>query len=304
MIKRTLCFEQEAYLSVRAGQLVVRYPNDQSPERTVPIEDIGVVVLEHYRITLSHSLLSRLLSNNVAVITTDAQHLPQGLLLNLNGHHMQQLHFSHQIAMTSTLKNKLWQQTIKAKIRNQLLLLQQQGIATDSMHYWSKQVRSGDPENLEGRAAAYYWKHLFGIQTNFIRDRDGTAPNNWLNYGYAILRALVARSLTASGLLPTLGIHHHNRYNAYCLADDIMEPYRPYVDQLIVELLDSYPEEEELTPEIKRALLQIPVIDVVLGKKAHPLMVAVQQTTASLYECITQQRTTIQYPILHEHATL
>lgn len=165
------------------------------------------------------------------------------------------------------------------------------------MRVWADEVRSGDADNVEARAAAYYWRNLFPRIEGFTRDRDGIPPNNLLNYGYAILRAIVARSLVISGLLPTLGIHHHNRYNAYCLADDIMEPYRPYVDELVVGLLNTSDSlDYSLSKEIKASLLSIPTIEVTLEEKRSPLMVAVGQTTASLFKCFNGEVRKIVYP--------
>ena len=166
------------------------------------------------------------------------------------------------------------------------------------MEAWVKEVKSGDVDNLEGRAAAFYWKNLFGEIEGFNRDREGVPPNNLLNYGYAILRAVVARALVGSGLLPTLGIHHHNRYNAYCLADDIMEPYRPYVDRLVTEMVDSGMDISTLTTEIKSKLLSIPVIDVVINGRRSPLMIGVATTTASLYKCYSGEIRKIAYPTM------
>ena len=163
------------------------------------------------------------------------------------------------------------------------------------MYVWASDVKSGDTSNLEARAAAYYWKNLFRIE-GFTRDREGIPPNNLLNYGYAILRAVVARSLVASGLLPTLGIHHHNRYNAYCLADDIMEPYRPYVDRLVCGIIKQGVDYAELTRELKAQLLTIPVLETFILGKRSPLMVAVGQTTASLYKCFSGELRRISYP--------
>ena len=161
---------------------------------------------------------------------------------------------------------------------------------------WSNDVRSGDPDNLEARAAAYYWKHFFPNVDNFVRDRDGEYPNELLNYGYAILRAVIARGLVSSGLLPTLGIHHHNRYNAYCLADDIMEPYRPFVDQLVFQIIKEHGISVDLTKEIKAKLLSIPILDVTISGKRSPLMIAVGQTTASLAKCFDGEMRKISYP--------
>ena len=166
------------------------------------------------------------------------------------------------------------------------------------MRVWANEVRSGDPDNLEARTAAHYWRNLFLDYPHFVRDREGTPPNNLLNYGYAILRAVIARALVGSGLLPTLGIHHHNRYNAYCLADDIMEPYRPYVDQLVIQILHKHKETSVLTKELKMELLGIPMLDVVMNGKRSPLMIAAQQTTASLAKCFSGEIRHISYPEL------
>lgn len=234
MIKRTLFFGNPAYLRFKDEQLVITLPEaSMLPEKdrtiTIPVEDIGVIVIEHPQITITHLLMNSLLENNVAVITCNSNHMPSGLLLPLEGNTTQQERFRHQINASEPLRKQLWQQTVRQKILNQAMVLSQVGRKTENMKYWAEQVKSGDTENHEGRAAAYYWGELFETSLEFRRDRKGFAPNNLLNYGYAILRATIARSLVASGMLPTFGIHHHNRYNAYCLADDMMEPYRPYV---------------------------------------------------------------------------
>ena len=301
MIKRTLYFGNPAYLKFKDEQLVINLPETSVlPEKdrtiTIPIEDIGFVVLENPQITITHQLMSALLENNVAVITCDLRHMPAGLLLPLEGNTTQSERFTHQINASEPLRKQLWQQTIRQKILNQAALLKQEGRKIENMKYWADQVKSGDTENHEGRAAAYYWGELFDTSLDFRRDPDGFAPNNLLNYGYAILRATVARSLVASGMLPTLGIHHHNRYNAYCLADDLMEPYRPYVDRLVLEILNSPKMPEELTREHKAKLLQIPVLDVIINDRRSPLMLAVQQTTATLAKCFLGELRKIEYP--------
>ncbi len=301
MIKRTLYFGNPAYLRFKDEQLVINLPETSIlPEKdrviTIPIEDIGVVILENLQITITHQLVNALLKNNVAIITCDERHMPSGLLLPLEGNTTQSERFTHQVNASEPLRKQLWQQTIRQKILNQASVLKQEGRKIENMKYWSDQVKSGDTENHEGRAAAYYWGELFDSSLDFRRDPEGFTPNNLLNYGYAILRATVARSLVASGLLPTLGIHHHNRYNAYCLADDIMEPYRPYVDQLVLEILESGEMPEELTKEHKAKLLQIPVLDVNINSRRSPLMLAVQQTTASLAKCFLGDLRKIEYP--------
>ncbi len=297
MIKRTLYFGNPAYLSTKAEQLIVQFPDDQKPLAKVPIEDIGVIVLDHYRLTLTHGLVGKLLSNNVAMITCDEKHLPQGLMLNLTGNNVQTQRFKAQIEAGEALKKKLWQQTVKAKIMNQASLLQQQGIATENMMYWAGKVKSGDPENYEGRAAAYYWKHLFESEIDdFTRGRFDAEPNNLLNYGYAVLRAIIARSLVGSGMLPTLGIHHSNKYNAYCLADDIMEPYRPFVDRMVLYMIRNKEDIYQLDKSMKAELLQLPVQDVSINGNTSPLMIASQYTASSLSQCFGDNTRKIRYP--------
>lgn len=310
MIKRTLYFGNPAYLSVRLEQLEIRLPEveknatlhetfKESAVKRIPIEDIGVVMLDHKQITITQGALGALLNNNVAVIICDEHRMPIGLMLPLEGNTTQSERFRHQIEASLPLKKQLWQQTIQAKILNQsAVLLCQRGVECGNMEAWAKQVKSGDADNLEGRAAAFYWQSLFGNIEGFRRDREGVPPNNLLNYGYAILRAVVARSLVGSGLLPTLGIHHHNRYNAYCLADDIMEPYRPYVDKLVTEIVDSGADMSQLTTELKSKLLSIPILDVVVNGRRSPLMIGVGMTTASLYKCFSGESRKIAYPIM------
>ena len=314
MIKRTLCFTNPAYLSLKDRQMVIRLPEVEKSDmpdvlkkesvRTIPVEDIGVVVFDNRQITITHGLLEALLENNCSVVTCDSRSMPVGLMLPLCGNTVQSERFRDQLDASVPLKKQLWQQTVKAKIDNQAAVLAAcAGAETGCMRRWSADVRSGDPDNLEGRAAAYYWKSLFaGVPglSDFTRNRQGIPPNNLLNYGYAILRAVIARSLVSSGLLPTLGIHHHNRYNAYCLADDVMEPYRPLVDSLVFCIVNEYGGDmpEDITKELKMRLLGIPVTDVRIGGKRSPLMVAATQTTASLYKCFTGEARRIAYPVM------
>ena len=308
MIKKTLCFSNPIYLSLRNAQLVLHIPEVENnktlpeaikkeAERTIPIEDIGVVVLDNRRITITSGAMEALLENNCAVITCNQKSMPVGLLLPLCGNTTQNERFRSQLEASLPLRKQLWQQTIKQNILNQEHVLRiNTAQETNCMRVWSNDVRSGDPDNLEARAAAYYWKNVFTTYPNFVRDREGTPPNNLLNYGYAILRAIIARALVGSGLLPTLGIHHHNRYNAYCLADDIMEPYRPYVDQLVLDIIQCNLEISDITRDLKMLLLGIPMLDVVINGKRSPLMIAAQQTTASLAKCFAGEIKRISYP--------
>jgi CRISPR-associated protein Cas1 len=247
---------------------------------------------------LTQSLIAALLENNVALIFCDDTHHPAGLVLPLDVHHVQQERFSIQIEASVPMKKQLWQQTVEAKIRNQASLLQKIGCEPGKLVTLARIVKSGDPENLEGQASYYYWGQIFSGLIAFSRDRKGEPPNNLLNYGYAILRAVAARSLVGSGLLPTLGIHHSNRYNAYCLADDIMEPYRPYVDEIVYNIVKSGKEWQELTPVIKKHLLQICSIDIYFEGERSPLMVGMQRTTASLSQCFEGEKRKISYPDL------
>lgn len=270
------------------------------PERqtTIPIEDIGMVVLDCQQITLTHGLMAALLDNNASVITCNVRHMPVGLMLPLEGHTVQSERFQDQLSASLPLRKQLWQQTVQQKILNQAAVLREMRHAeTGNMQQWATAVKSGDSGNLEGRAAAYYWSQMFpDAEETFTRDREGVYPNSLFNYGYAVLRAVIARALVSSGLLPTLGIHHHNRYNAYCLADDIMEPYRPYVDKLVVQTIEKYPNNDEITTDIKRSLLTIPTLEVHINGQRSPLMVAASQTTASLARCFAGEARKITYP--------
>lgn len=308
MIKRTLYFGNPAYLSVANAQLVIKLPETEinfkekyqgsNPNtKTIPIEDIGLVVIDHRQITITSGAISSLLENNSAVVTCDSKCMPSGLLLPLSGNTIQNERFRAQIESSIPLRKQLWQQTISQKIHNQYAVLKvNTNTECGCMEAWSKDVRSGDPMNLEARAAAYYWKNLFPDFDNFVRGQEEDYPNNLLNYGYAILRAVIARALVGSGLLPTLGIHHQNRYNAFCLADDIMEPYRPYVDQLVIDIMQEFPGVINLCKEIKARLLTIPVIDVLIKGKKSPLMIAAGLTTASLAKCFEGTARKIDYP--------
>lgn len=321
MIKRTLYFGNPAYLSKKNDQLLIKSPEEKSAEiedlsgeiepekndkyksrsniNTIPIEDIGILILDNQQITITQGLLYFLLQNNTALVSCDSSHMPVGLFLPLDSNQIQSQVFGFQIEASEPLKKQLWQQTISTKIFNQAMVLSRRNKKCDNLKLWSKKVRSGDPDNYEGRAAAYYWKNIFPEELEFERDRYGLPPNNLLNYGYAILRAVVARALVSSGLLPTLGIHHHNKYNAYCLADDIMEPYRPYVDDLIATFIDDGEDFTELTPSIKKQLLAIPTITVNIEDESGPLMVIMHRTTASLVKCFKGEARKIIYPLIN-----
>lgn len=285
--------------------MVVRIPNttdrdlasnEEDIVRTLPIEDLGIIILDHKQITITLGLIEALLENNCALITCDSKRMPTGLMLPLSVNSIQNERFRNQLESSLPLRKQLWQQTIEAKIRNQASVLKYQtGQEHKNMLKWSESVRSGDTDNMEARAAVYYWKNLFPDNPHFVRDREDEGANALLNYGYSILRAVVARALVGGGLLPTLGIHHHNRYNAYCLADDIMEPYRPYVDKLVAEMITDGAE-QKINATNKVKLLNIPVIEVNINGRRSPLMIAVSQTVSSLVKCFKGECRKLIYP--------
>ncbi len=292
MIKRVLCFENPARLSLKLAQMVVEL---QDVTRTLPIEDIGVVILDHKQITITHALIDALLANNVAIVTSNDKHLPVGLMLPLDGNTLQSERFRAQIDASEPLKKQMWQQTIVAKILGQAHVLGIQHIEHSNMLKWAKDVRSGDTENMEARAAAFYWRNMFEKDV-FIRDPQGLPPNNLLNYGYSIVRAMMARALVGAGLLPTLGIHHHSRYDAYCLADDIMEPYRPFVDMKVLEMWSKGGVTSDISSEQKRELLGITTMDVNISGHRSPMMLAIQTTAQSVQKCFSGEARKIIYP--------
>jgi len=293
MVKRTLHFSNPAHLSFQNAQLLIELKDEQRTARTIPIEDIGVVILEHPQITLSMKVLDALIKANVAIVSCDDHYMPSGMFLPLEGHHTQTERIRNQLNASEPLKKQLWQQTIRIKISNQATVLDKIGLNGARLMDLSQKVKSGDSANLEAQAASYYWQQLYG--SDFVRSRKMESPNAQMNYGYAILRSLVARALSASGMYPSVGIHHRNKYNAFCLADDIMEPYRPFVDWMVLNL--NYPEEESgLTKNQKITLLSIPQIDVQITELKRPLFHAVSLTTASLYKCFAGEARKVSYP--------
>ncbi len=295
MIKRTLYFGNPAYLKTATEQMVITLV-ETGETKQVPIEDIGLLILDHQQITITQALIAKLLANNAAFITCDNTHHPVGLMLNLEGNTLQSHKFQAQVNATSPLKKQLWQQTVIAKITNQATLLKAERTEFGLLNTYAKNVKSGDSSNCEAMAAAYYWKRLFPEFLDFRRERYGPPPNNLLNYGYAIVRAVVARALVASGLLPTLGIFHRNQYNAYCLADDIMEPYRVFVDKTVCNIIRMNGQFLEMTTNMKKELLAIPATDVLIDDQKSPLMIAAQRTTASLVKCFEGKGRKIMYP--------
>jgi len=297
MIKKTLLIENKSSITTKNLQLVIK---TETKESTVPIEDIGFLVLDNPEIYLSIPAMNLIVENNTAVIICSKNHLPNGMLLNLNSHHIQQEIFKNQIEASMPLKKQLWQQTIVEKIRNQGQLLAKITNQKNTFEFLASKVLSGDTTNMEGVAAQQYWKHFPQPNLEYDgikRGRYGDYPNNFLNYGYAILRAATARALSGSGLLNTLGIHHKSKYNAFALADDIMEPFRPIVDEKVFIIMQNY-NEQELNTAIKAELLQLLTRTVYFKDEKSPLMVALQKTASSLQQCYTGSRKKIKYPKL------
>lgn len=295
MLKRTIYIGNPSNLKLKDNQLKIEDVLTKEIKGSIPIEDMGFLVLDNFQITLSHQLIIALQQQNVAIISCDESHLPLGLMLPISGHVTHSEFLKHQINCSEPLRKQLWKQTVEAKIFQQKEVLCKNKLPFEPMLNYLNDVKSGDTTNMEGIAAQYYWRTLFD---DFIRERKGDAPNNFLNFGYAILRSMVARALVSSGLHPTIGIFHRNKYNAYCLADDIMEPYRPYVDALVVDWMQKPDATHIMDKEAKTHLLQLATIDVYINGLTRPLMTALSITTSSLCKCFIGDNRTIHYPML------
>lgn len=294
MLKRTIYIGNPSYLKVKDNQLYIEEPLLKEIKGVIPIEDIGFLILDHPQITLSNPLIVMMQQHNVAIISCDESHLPLGLMLPISGHVEHSERLKHQITISEPLRKQLWKQTVESKIFQQKELLRKLKLPHDTLSKYMNEVKSGDSTNMEGIAAQYYWSQLFD---NFLRERKGEAPNNFLNFGYAILRSMVARALVCSGLHPTIGIFHRNKYNAYCLADDMMEPYRPYVDEMVWEWMTNPIATHELDKNAKSHLLQLATRDVYINGLQRPLMTALSITTSSLCRCYMGVSRVIHYPI-------
>ena len=274
--------------------MVIKMKDDPDFIRTIPVEDIGFVLLENQQISITLPLLNALAENNAAVIVCTDKMMPNAMLLNLDSNSVQGERYRDQINASEPLKKNLWKQTVEAKIRNQAALLDKLDKDGSQLKPYWQNVKSGDTDNREGIAAKIYWDALFG--DDFMRYRSGVSPNEMLNYGYTVLRAAVTRSLMGSGLFPAFGIYHRNRYNAFPLADDIMEPYRPYVDEIVFDLYANG--EQELNKDVKAELLKLLYVDTVFDKVTRPLDLGLSVTTSSLAKCFSGDQKKILYPLL------
>ena len=294
MLKRTLAFTNPYHLSLKNRQMIIREKGDSGTCASVPVEDIGYVILENQEISITMPLLNALADNNVAVIVCSDKFMPNAMLMNLDSNSIQGERFRAQLSAKEPLKKNIWKQIVEAKIRNQSALLCKLGKDGDSLKPCYQNVKSGDSDNREGVAAKLYWNELFG--ENFMRFRTGPSPNDMLNYGYTVLRAAVARSLSGSGLLPGIGVFHRNRYNSFPLADDVMEPYRPFVDEIVFHLHANG--ENSLTKYSKAEILKLLYVDTFFENVTRPLDIGLSITTASLAKCYNGLQKKISYPLL------
>lgn len=294
MLKRTLVFSSPMILSLKNQQLVLAYKDSPDEKQTVPIEDVGVVLLEHQQTSVTLPLLNALAENEVQVVICNDKGMPNAMLQSMNSNNLQGETLRNQMACGEVLKKQLWKQVVEAKIRNQASLLDSVGENGNVLKPFYANVRSGDVDNREGIAARIYFQHLFG--ENFIRNRDELGINVLLNYGYSILRAATCRAIVSSGLLPAIGIYHHNRSNAYPLADDLMEPFRPFVDGIVYDL--AMRGDVELTKENKGELIRVLYTDTLYEKVKRPLSVGLSMTTASMVKCLSKELSSLSLPAL------
>jgi CRISPR-associated protein Cas1 len=295
LIARTIFIENDLNLSLHQGQMKASPRLAGGEIKFVPIEDLGVLVIENHHATLSNALIAALAENNVLVVHCANNKMPVAYTLPLQANTLYSQRLKQQITASMPLQKNIWQQLIKRKIKNQRLNMELHTIPCAKMKKWEDETLAGDSKNHEGRAAAFYWNHITGLP-GFTRDALGVPPNNLLNYGYAILRAIAARGLVGSGLHPSLGVFHRNKYNPFCLADDVMEPYRPFVDQCVLQIMAAGLDYSELDKTIKKRLLQIPVMDVKIDGNKSPLSIAMSRTTASLQEVYAGKRKRLLLP--------
>lgn len=292
MLKRSLVFTSAVALSLKNNQLVVSYKDMPDEKRTIPIEDIGCVIVENQMTTMTMPIINALADANVAVIICDEKSMPNAMVQSFGANITQGETLRNQMSVGEVLKKQLWKQIVEAKIRNQALLLNKLGKNGDKLKPFYMNVKSGDSDNREGIAARLFWQELFG--DGFTRDREKPGLNALLNYGYTILRAATARSLVASGLLPAIGLFHHNRSNAFPLADDVMEPYRPYVDEIVYTMYQQG--QVTLNQQTKGILINVLYCDTKFEKVMRPLSVGLTMTTASLTKCYAKETTKIVFP--------
>ncbi len=296
MIKRIIEISSaRTYLSVKYDQLVIK--NNGDVQSQIPCEDIGILLVDHVGTTYTHSVFTRLLDAGAAIVLCGGNHHPAGLLLPLESHSAQTERFRQQIEAKEPAKKRLWKQLVQAKIKHQARVVGPDSEVYPALMALRKRVRSGDPQNVEAQASRKYWgAYLQDVQ--FRRNVEGKPPNNLLNYGYTVMRAAVARALCSAGLLPSLGLHHCNRYNAFCLADDLVEPFRGYVDAKVKEIVEGDGVPADLTQDLKARLLEVLYETVVISGSKSPLMVGLHRTMASLQRCFAGEQEKLELPDL------
>lgn len=281
--------------SIRAKwKLLVVEPQD-GEEQSVPLEDLGVLILDDPHIRISKHALGLLAESNVATVVCDDKHMPVGLLLPLEGNALHTQILRRQIEVKLPRKKRAWQAIVQAKIRNQAEVVRRTGGRAGKLLRLANEVRSGDPENLEGIAAGMYFKALCGDE--FVRERGVGGINALLNYGYAVLRAACARALVGAGLHPALGIHHMHRNNPFCLADDVMEPVRPLVDWVALEVGQDLEDDAELTPALKRHMLGLTLRQLKVGRKRYPFTVGLGMYSAAFREYLLGEARKLEIPV-------
>lgn len=294
MLKRTLVFSNPITLSLRSCQLVLSYKDTPDEKTTIPIEDIGIVILENQQINISLPLLNELTEKDVQVVICNSKGMPSAILHGMDSNNLQGEILRNQMACGEVLKKQLWKQIVEAKIRNQSLLLSKVGKDGDILKTFYSNVKSGDTNNREGIAARIYFQQLFG--EDFVRSRNEEGINALLNYGYSILRAATSRAIVSSGLFPAIGIFHHNRSNAFPLADDLMEAYRPFVDEVVYGL--KMKGDLELTRDTKGCLISMLYADTIFKNTKRPLSVGLSMTTASMVKCLSKVQGQLSLPKL------
>ncbi len=294
MLKKTLLVTQIGYISSRYKQLIFK-PNESEEIISIPFEDIGIIIIENFQVTITSATMANCSMYGISVVFCDEKHMPSSITLNLDGNNRQTKIVNSQLDAKKPLKKQLWKKIIEQKIMNQALLLKKYDKKWKILYNYSKEVLSDDSTNREGVAAQKYWSQIMPT-INFKRDYEGSYPNNFLNYGYAILRAATARSLTSSGLLPIIGLHHKNQYNPFCLADDVMEPYRPFIDEVVIEIIIKNKGETELTKTIKAEICKSLTCDTTFGEYRRPMLMSIQESTASLANCFLDNTSIIKYP--------
>ncbi|MCA8989628.1 MAG: type II CRISPR-associated endonuclease Cas1 [Planctomycetaceae bacterium] len=289
--------QQSARLSVKHRQLVIRI--DES-EHKIPLNDLAALIVAHPAVTYTQKVLSEIVAAGGVFITCDEKRMPSGMLLPLDAHSTQTQRFHEQLALSQPRAKRIWQQIVKAKIGMQASLLVIETDSDHGLHAMAQQVKSGDSGNLEAQAAKRYWTALFG--SDFRRDRFAADQNSLLNFGYAILRSAIARAICGAGLHPSIGVHHSNKYNSFCLADDLMEPFRPLIDQTVIDItmdLDTVPELDTAT---RQELLAVFTGDVRLADQTWDFLDAIQKAAGSLGQVICGSQSELTLPIGFAHA--